>query len=117
MVRSVRSVCLLAAAWAVLFAPGAFTDHGATIDVQRAADRLAASVIAPTFGSELFVAARPCRTDDSGGVVDCDQVAAWLPLTAAALALGWLTTACAAQRTFGPATATRVRAARAPPGV
>jgi hypothetical protein len=74
--RSVRSLCLVTAVWAMLFAPGSFRGDASAVDVTQDAHRLAAAVIAPTFDADGLHAARPCR--DEGGPADaCDAVVAF----------------------------------------
>lgn len=76
--RFVRTLCLVTAAWAVLFAPGAFRGDTSAVEVAQDANRLAAAVIAPTFSADGLHAARPCRTDDVRAEV-CDVVTGVLP--------------------------------------
>ncbi len=59
---SVRVVLLTLAAWAVLFAPGAAADSG-TDGAAPDPDRVASAIVAPTFGPDGVVVARPCRHD------------------------------------------------------
>lgn len=60
----VRTAFLALAMWAVLFAPGAAVDDLAGRAPTVDADRVAAAVIAPTFGSDGVVVAKSCRADD-----------------------------------------------------
>ena len=86
--RSVRSLCLVGAVWAVLFAPGAFRGDSSAGEAVRDANHLTAAVIAPTFSVDGLHAARPCRVENTRVDV-CDVVAGSVPAVAVvALAAG-----------------------------
>lgn len=63
--RSARTLCLVVAVWAVLFAPGAFRTDSAAADVGRDLDGLGAAVIAPTFSTDGLHVARPCGAGET----------------------------------------------------
>lgn len=56
-----RTVWLVVAAWALLFAPGAARDDAHATGDHRSGERVAAAVIAPTFGSDSLLTGRPCH--------------------------------------------------------
>lgn len=86
--RSVRSLCLVGAVWAVLFAPGAFRGDSSAGELVKDTNHLAAAVIAPAFSADGLHAARLCRVDDTRADV-CDVVAGSVPAVAVlALAAG-----------------------------
>lgn len=88
--RTVRTLCLVVAVWAVLFAPGAFRGDGAAADVGRDLNGLGAAVIAPTFSADGLHAARPCRAGDTHADV-CDVVAGVHPGAVAVVLAAGLT--------------------------
>ena len=76
--RFLRTLCLVTAAWAMLFAPGAFRGDTSAAEVAQDANRLAAAVIAPTFSADGLQSARPCRDGDVRADM-CDVVAGVVP--------------------------------------
>ena len=70
--RAARVACLAFAAWALLFAPGAAIEDVRTTGTVVPEDRVAAAVLAPTFGADSFVASRICRTDDGAQSSSCE---------------------------------------------
>jgi hypothetical protein len=93
--RSIRMAFLALATWAVLFAPGAAAaDAGAGVD-RVSSERVAAAIMAPTFGSDGVVMARSCRDDDNVQL-DCGSLDGDLPRAPSAFQHD------PAQRTSGP---------------
>ncbi len=87
--RSARTLCLVVAVWAVLFAPGAFRGDSAAADSGRDLDGLGAAVIAPTFSTDGLHVARPCRAGETQVDV-CDVAAGVVPgAVAVVLAAGF----------------------------
>ncbi len=86
VIRPLRAALLALAAWAVLFAPGAARiDAGDTSPLD--ADRVAASIVAPTFGPDGVVLSRTVRAleDDVVLLVSTAILAAALLLARAAV--------------------------------
>ena len=114
--RPVRTLCLVTAAWAMLFAPGAIRGDTSAAEVAEDANRLAAAVIAPTFSADGLHAARPCRTDDVRADV-CDVLAGVLPAVGIVLLVAGLSSPVPRR---GPAMLLvrhqRTAPPRAPPG-
>jgi len=63
--RSIRMALLTLATWALLFAPGAAAEEAEAGAEPVSSERVAAAVMAPTFGSDGVVIARGCRDDDT----------------------------------------------------
>lgn len=61
--RPIRIALSALAIWAVLFAPGAVADDAGAGSGPVNPDRVAAAIVAPTFGSDGIVMARSCRDD------------------------------------------------------
>lgn len=61
--RPIRVALSALAIWAVLFAPGAVADDAGAGSGPVNPDRVAAAIVAPTFGSDGIVMARSCRDD------------------------------------------------------
>lgn len=115
--RSLRIVCLAAAAWAVLFAPAAVSGDADPVGAVRDADRFAAAVIAPTFGgSESFTLGRLRSDDGEDNASSVELRAAVVPAAAVLMLVAALAGPVPRSRENRPATAwsTAFRS-RAPP--
>ena len=112
--RSIRVAFLALAAWAMLFAPGAAAEDPGPGAERVSPERVAAAIIAPTFGSDGVVAARSCRDDDVSHV-DCapagDVLSAPSPLTQPRLS----STSPGDERPAGDVEAQQSAPTRAPP--